>query len=68
MDNRQTEKKTGGTFVVRVDSRERATWQGQVIWTDQNRKQYFRSSLELLRLMEDAMNAGGEEKNAGGTA
>ena len=53
---------------MRVDSRERATWQGQVIWTDQNRKQYFRSSLELLRLMEDAMNAGGEEKNAGGTA
>ncbi len=65
MDNR-TEKKTGGTFVVRVDSRERATWQGQVIWTDQNRKQYFRSSLELLRLMEDAMNAG-EDKSAGGT-
>ncbi len=67
MDSKQTEKKTGGTFVVRVDSRERATWQGQVIWTDQNRKQYFRSSLELLRLMEDAMNAG-EDKNAGGTA
>ena len=67
MDSKQTEKKTGGTFVVRVDSRERATWQGQVIWTDQNRKQYFRSSLELLRLMEDAMNAG-EDKDAGGTA
>ncbi len=65
--DKQTEKKTGGTFVVRVDSRERATWQGQVIWTDQNRKQYFRSSLELLRLMEDAMNAG-EDKNTGGTA
>ena len=66
MDSKQTKKK-GGTFVVRVDMRERATWQGQVIWTDQNRKQYFRSSLELLRLMEDAMNAG-EDKDAGGTA
>ncbi len=67
MENKQTGKKTGGTFVVRVDGRERATWQGQVIWTDRNRKQYFRSSLELLRLMEDAMNAD-EDKNTGGTA
>ena len=66
MDDRKTErKKTGGTFIVRVESRERASWQGQVIWTDQNRKQYFRSSLELLRLMEDAMNAE-EEDNVGG--
>lgn len=66
MDSKQTKKK-GGTFVVRVDRRERATWQGQVIWTDRNRKQYFRSGLELLRLMEDAMD-GEKSKDAGGTA
>ena len=66
MDSKQTKKK-GGTFVVRVDMRERATWQGQVIWTNRNRKQYFRSSLELLRLMEDAMD-GGKDECVGGTA
>ncbi len=51
-------RQQGGTFVVRVDGRERGSWQGQVIWTESNRKQYFRSTLELLHLMEDAMRAG----------
>ncbi len=54
-------RQQGGTFVVRVESRERNSWQGQVVWTETNRKQYFRSTLELLHLMEDAMRAGEDE-------
>ncbi len=54
-------RQRGGTFVVRVEGRERESWQGQVIWTETNRKQYFRSALELLHLMEDAMCAGEAE-------
>lgn len=48
----------GGTFVVRVEERERDSWQGEVTWTETNLKQYFRSALELLHLMEGAMCAG----------
>ena len=48
----------GGTFVVRVKERERDSWQGEVTWTETNLKQYFRSALELLHLMEGAMCAG----------
>ena len=34
---------------------ENETWQGKVIWAEKNRAQYFRSSLELLKLMDRAL-------------
>ena len=36
--------------------RENATWQGKVIWAEKNKEQYFRSALELLKMMEDALD------------
>jgi hypothetical protein len=46
------------TFVVHVQYRQNATWQGSITWVEQNRTQNFRSSLEMLKLMEEASNQG----------
>ena len=43
------------TFIVQVKCREHDTWQGKLIWAEKNRSQYFRSTLELLKLMDRAL-------------
>lgn len=49
------EKKTG-TFIVKILDRQNATWQGSVTWVDEQREQYFRSALELLKLIDGALD------------
>lgn len=57
MDERELKKKKGeeATFIVYVKYRQNATWQGEVIWADKKEKKFFRSALELLKLMDSAM-------------
>ena len=52
MSNRQ--KKTE-TFIIKVMDQQNATWQGSVTWVDEQREQYFRSALELLKLIDGAL-------------
>lgn len=49
------------TFVVNVQYRQNATWQGTITWAEQNRTKHFRSALEMLKLMEEASNQGASE-------
>jgi hypothetical protein len=58
MDNLEGRSGKKGTFIVQVMYRQNATWQGQVTWAEQDKKAYFRSALELMRLIDDAMNDG----------
>lgn len=51
----ENKKKKSGTFVVHVKCCENATWQGEVTWAEENRKENFRSVLELIRLMDEAL-------------
>ena len=51
------------TFVVEVQYRRNATWQGTVRWIDGNKTERFRSTLELLKLMDSALSEQGEEAN-----
>ena len=44
------------TFVIRVVFRQNASWQGTVVWLEGRQEQSFRSVLELLLLMENALN------------
>jgi len=44
-----------GTFIVHVQYRQNATWQGQVVWAEKNKVQKFRSVLELLKLIDNAL-------------
>lgn len=45
-----------GDFYVKITHREHATWQGEVTWIDRQEKQYFRSALELLRMIDQALD------------
>lgn len=56
-----------GTFVVRILDRKNATWQGSVTWTEQQNVQYFRSALELLKLIDSALDEFDENKEEGGS-
>ena len=49
------------TFVVEVQYRRNATWQGTVRWIDGNKTERFRSTLELLKLMDSALSEQDEE-------
>jgi hypothetical protein len=57
MDVNNTEVPDGSkcTFEIAVRFRQNATWQGQITWAEKNLKQNFRSVLEMLRLMDEAL-------------
>ena len=44
------------TFAVKVLFRQNASWQGSVSWVDGQREESFRSVLELLLLIDSAIN------------
>lgn len=48
------------TFMVQVQFRQNATWQGTITWTEEKKVQRFRSTLEMLKLMGDALGDSGE--------
>ena len=50
-------KNSKGTFIVKVDNYQNGTWQGRVIWADENVAEHFRSTLELMKLIDEAVNA-----------
>ena len=49
---------TGGkaTFALRILFRQNASWQGSVTWLEQQQEQSFRSVLELLLLIDNALS------------
>lgn len=44
------------TFVVHVMYRQHSTWQGSVTWAETGEKANFRSALELIKLMDSAVD------------
>ena len=48
-------QKHTGTFVIHVSHCDNATWQGEVTWAEANKKKSFRSALELIRLIDGAL-------------
>ena len=49
------------TFVVRILNTQNATWQGTIQWVDQDKRQSFRSTLEMIRLIDEAMEDSSDE-------
>ena len=43
------------TFMLHVEYRQNASWQGHVIWLEEEKLRSFQSVLELLRLMDRAL-------------
>ena len=46
---------SNSTFVVKIEHCCNETWQGEVVWAEENKKEKFRSALELIKLMDEAM-------------
>ncbi len=44
------------TFVIHIKYRQNATWQGKVTWAERNKSCDFRSALELLKLIDSALD------------
>lgn len=45
-----------GTFVVRVQHRQNSSWQGSVTYLEENRSVYFRSVLELIKIIDGVLD------------
>ena len=43
------------TFLVNILYRQNATWQGRVLWAEEGKTYSFRSALELLKLIDGAL-------------
>ena len=58
MDVQRVQGRRGdkGTFLVCVRYRQNSTWQGHVVWAEKNQQQSFRSALELLKLIDSALD------------
>lgn len=52
-----------GTFDIRILFRQHTSWQGSVVWVEENREETFRSVLELILLLDSAL--GGCRERAG---
>ena len=53
--NIQNRKGALGTFILQVRYRQRASWQGHVIWQEKNEMRDFISVLELLKIIDSSM-------------
>ena len=60
-------KKQTKTFIVKINECQNATWQGSVLWAETKQEQYFRSALELLKLIDGAVTEDEDEIVEGGS-
>ena len=42
-------------FVIQILNNQNATWQGPITWADTNKTESFRSALELIKLIDNAV-------------
>ena len=45
-----------GTFIIRVEQRKQSSWQGRVTWGEEGKTENFRSALELLKMIDGALD------------
>lgn len=55
-ENVLQEKGALATFLIHVMYRQHATWQGVILWKEKNVVWSFKSALELMKIMEHAIN------------
>lgn len=54
----------GSNFLVSIHHQENHSWQGVVQWLDTGEKIHFRSELELMNLIYDAVMKGQEQQKS----
>ncbi len=53
-----------GTFTIQIQYRENAAWQGKILWVEEKQSSYFRSALEMLKLMDSALDRAEKKEGA----
>ena len=43
------------SFVIMIKETRNDTWQGSIDWIEGKKKQYFRSALEMIKLIDSAV-------------
>jgi len=43
------------SFVIEIKSQENHTWQGSITWVEGKKQEYFRSALEMMRLIDSTL-------------
>ena len=51
------------TFLVEVVDQQNASWQGSINWLNRNKKESFRSALEMIRLMDSALTESSSQQD-----
>ena len=62
VDAMAMEENDRATFVGHVQFRQNATWQGTIQWVESNKTQNFRSTLEMIKLIDEALDDGANMK------
>ena len=55
LDNQRDAGSNKGTFEISVKFMQNSSWQGEIHWVEKSKKQNFRSALEMLKLMDEAL-------------
>ncbi|OUN21464.1 hypothetical protein [Blautia sp. An81] len=50
------------TFVIRIHDCQNSTWQGSILWAEKQERKCFRSTLEMISLIEEAVQLDRENK------
>ncbi|HJC09929.1 MAG TPA: hypothetical protein H9935_03825 [Candidatus Blautia merdigallinarum] len=50
------------TFVIRIHDCQNSTWQGSILWAERQERKCFRSTLEMISLIEEAVQLDRENK------
>ena len=61
-DTKAEYKVVGTSFLIRIIYRQHASWQGEIHWLDGEKMMYFRSFLEMIMLMQEAIETTGVPK------
>ena len=50
------------TFVIRIHDCQNSTWQGSILWAEKQERKCFRSTLEMISPIEEAVQLDRENK------
>lgn len=54
--------KKNPTFIIEIKSTQHESWQGVITWVDESKTKSFRSALELMRMLDSAIQNEDKEK------
>ncbi len=57
------EKNTNGTFIIHINHTQNASWQGEITWAEKKITKNFRSTLELIKMIDGVLQYDGEADN-----